>query len=89
MQIKNFVYFCSIKTHKPTQHNTMKIDNKFACKVSIRNAEGAYITTIYDGYASLQDIRNAVKKRITWKAKVQVSVSQDGGYFREFNMMTR
>jgi hypothetical protein len=67
----------------------MKIDNKFACKVSIRNAEGAYITTIFDGFVNLQDIRNAVKKRIAYKAKVQVSVSQDGGYFREFNMMTR
>jgi len=67
----------------------MKIDNKFACKVSIRNAGGAYITTIYDGFENLQDIRSAVKSRITWKAKVNVSVSQDGGYFREFNMMTR
>jgi hypothetical protein len=67
----------------------MKIDNKFACKVTIRNAEGAFIGSLYDGFMNLQDIRNAVKSRITWKAKVQVSVSQDGGYFREFNMMTR
>jgi len=65
----------------------MKLDKNIACKVHIHR-KSLYLTSFYKSFSSIDEIKGEVKRVCNNKGIVQVSIYQDGGYEKSFNINT-
>ena len=66
----------------------MKIDKKIGCSVTIHDSKGRFVAHHTQGFDSLDRVKTWVKHQYKGYGQLTVTVSQDGGYFEGFYLLT-
>jgi hypothetical protein len=65
----------------------MRIDKKIGVRVTVHKG-GKFLGSRFDHFESIEDVKSYVRSSYKKNGIVYVSVSQDGGYHKSFNMNT-
>lgn len=66
----------------------MRYDKKISTSVTFHKKDGSFIGNVTDSFEGLYDIKNYARLSFHNRGILMVSVSQDGGYHKSFNVNT-
>lgn len=64
------------------------IDKNIGCSVTMVSRKGAFIDSTFNGFRSVSQVRDYVRHHLRNSGHkiVHVTISQDGGYFKELSL---